>query len=123
MLALLYKGGRCSALSALGANLLSIKPCIEMHGGAMEVGKKYRGKFKAALHKYIEDCLSADSFDPQRAFVTHAGCDPEIVEFVHSQVVASGHFNEVLVSRAGCTISSHCGPNTLGIIFAHKDTP
>lgn len=117
----LYKGGRCSALSALGANLLNIKPCIEVTDGKMDVGKKYRGKFKAVLQKYIEERLAAaGAVDPARAFVTHAGCSDDVVELCRSLVAESGLFNEVLVTRAGCTVSSHCGPNTLGLMFAHK---
>ncbi len=117
----LYKGGRCSALSALGANLLNIKPCIEVLGGKMDVGKKYRGKFKAVLQKYIEERLAAaENVDATRAFVTHAGCSDDVVELCRGLVEESGLFREVLVTRAGCTVSSHCGPNTLGLMFAYK---
>ncbi|MBQ2696596.1 MAG: DegV family protein [Clostridia bacterium] len=116
----LRKGGRCSALSALGANLLSIKPCIEVSGGKMDVGKKYRGKFKAVLQKYVEERLSAGDIDTKRIFVTHAGCADDVVNSVYQAVVDTGMFSEVLLTRAGCTISSHCGPDTLGILFAHN---
>ncbi|MGN1059357.1 MAG: DegV family protein [Clostridia bacterium] len=116
----LYKGGRCSALAALGANLLSIKPCIEVRNGKMDVGKKYRGKFKATLQKYIEELLAEDDFDPRRVFVTHAGCSEDVVEMARQLTADSGLFREVLVARAGCTISSHCGPNTLGLLLARK---
>ncbi len=116
----LYKGGRCSALSALGANLLGIKPCIEVGEGKMDVGKKYRGKFQAVLKKYVEERLSEGEVDPERIFVTHAGCDAAVVDSVRDAVEATGLFHQVLVTRAGCTISAHCGPNTLGILFARK---
>jgi len=116
----LHKGGRCSALTALGANLLSIKPCIQVFNGKMDVGKKYRGKFKIALQKYLEERLSTDDLDGQRAFLTYAGCSAEIVDFTHQLVLESGLFQEVFLTRAGCTISSHCGPNTLGLIVARK---
>ncbi len=116
----LRKGGRCSALSALGANLLSIKPCIEVHNGKMDVGKKYRGKFKAVLQKYIEERLTGDDIDTSRIFVTHAGCPEDVVDTAYRAVVDTGLFKEVLLARAGCTISSHCGPDTLGILFARK---
>ena len=118
----LYKGGRCSALSALGANLLNIKPCIEVIDGKMDVGKKYRGKFKAVLQKYVEERLTdPDGIDPKRAFVTHAGCADDVVELCRSLAEESGIFDEVLVTRAGCTVSSHCGRDTLGILFARKN--
>ncbi len=116
----LHKGGRCSALAALGANLLSIKPCIEVSGGKMDVGKKYRGKFKAVLQKYVEERLSSDDIDTTRIFVTHAGCADDVVETIYTAVKDAGLFKEVLLTRAGCTISSHCGPDTLGILFARN---
>jgi len=116
----LHKGGRCSTLAALGANLLSIKPCIEVQEGKMDVGKKYRGKFKQVLQKYVEEKLASGDFDTTRIFVTHAGCDEEVVEMVCKQVKETGIFEELLLARAGCTISSHCGRNTLGILFVHK---
>lgn len=117
----LYKGGRCSALSALGANLLNIKPCIEVIDGKMDVGKKYRGKFKAVLQKYIEERLAnTDDIDPKRVFITHAGCSDDVVQMCRSLAEDSGIFNEVLVTRAGCTVSSHCGRDTMGILFARK---
>ena len=114
----LYKGGRCSALSVLGANLLKLKPCIEVKGGVMGVGKKYRGKYGEVLKQYAEDRL-ADKADivPTRVFITHAGCDSEVVESIVDLVKSKGIFNEVFVTRAGCTVSSHCGANTLGVLF------
>ncbi len=116
----LRKGGRCSALAALGANLLSIKPCIEVSGGKMDVGKKYRGKFKAVLQKYIEERLADGDFDTHRIFVTHAGCSDDVVDMAYQAVVDTGLFSEVLLTRAGCTISSHCGADTLGILFVRN---
>jgi len=117
----LHKGGRCSTLAALGANLLSIKPCIQVQNGKMDVGKKYRGKFKIVLQKYIDETLATGNFDTKRIFVTHAGCSDEIVDMAVSAVRDTGIFDEVLLSRAGCTISSHCGPNTLGILFVRAE--
>ncbi len=118
----LYKGGRCSALAALGANLLKLKPCIGVSDGKMGVGKKYRGKFGMTLKKYIEDQLKyIDDIETKRIFVTHAGCNEEIISACVEQVKSYGVFDEVLVTRAGCTISSHCGRNTLGVLFIHKE--
>ncbi len=114
----LYKGGRCSALEAFGANLLSLKPCIVVKGGKMGVGKKYRGKFGAVLPKYIVDRLGdASDVIGEHIFVTHAGCDEDICAACVEQVKAIVPAAEVHLTRAGCTISSHCGRNTLGVLF------
>ncbi len=117
----LHKGGRCSTLAALGANVLKLKPCIEVKGGAMGVGKKYRGKFELILKDYVADRLAdADNIDLSRVFVTHAGCDEAIVNSVVEMVKATLPFKEVLITRAGCTVSAHCGRNTLGVLFIKK---
>ena len=117
----LAKGGRCSAIAAFGANLLQLKPCISVKNGAMGVGKKYRGKFEKTLLSYVADRLAdAEDIDLNRVFVTHAGCDPDIVESVVNAVKGTLPFKEVLVTRAGCTVSSHCGANTLGVLFIRK---
>ena len=117
----LYKGGRCSALSVLGANLLKLKPCIEVKNGSMGVGKKYRGKYGEVLLQYAQERLTdRDSIITDRVFVTHAGCNEEIVNAVVKTVKDTGLFNEVIVGRAGCTISAHCGANTLGVLFIRK---
>jgi len=117
----LYKGGRCSALEAFGANLLQLKPCITVRNGKMSVGKKYRGKFSATLEKYITDQIGdASDIDLSRVFVTHAGCDESIYTACAEQVRKIAPFKEVLITRAGCTISSHCGRNTLGVLFVRK---
>lgn len=117
----LYKGGRCSALEALGANLLQLKPCITVRGGKMGVGKKYRGKFGDVLKKYISDQLgNGENLELDYVFVTHAGCDPQIVDACVEQVKSLVPFKNLFVTRAGCTISSHCGRNTLGVLFIRK---
>lgn len=118
----LHKGGRCSALTVLGANLLKLKPCIEVKDGAMGVGKKYRGRFGDVLKTYVAERLGDGSdIDTDRVFVTHAGCDEEIVNAVVKQVKDTGIFNEVFLTRAGCTVSSHCGADTLGVLFIRKN--
>ena len=117
----LHKGGRCSALAMLGANLLKLKPCIEVKNGVMGVGKKYRGVYGRVLTEYVNERLqNVNDIDTSRVFVTHAGCDPEIVEAVLNQVKATGIFKEVFLTRAGCTVSAHCGANTLGVLFIRK---
>ena len=115
------KGGRCSSVAALGANLLQLKPCIEVVDGKMRVGKKYRGKLSKVLVSYIHDRLeNLDDIRPDRIFVTSAHCDPELVRISVEEVEKLGYFKEVLVTYAACAVSSHCGPNTLGVLFIHK---
>lgn len=117
----LHKGGRCSAIAVLGANVLKLKPCIQVKGGAMGVRKKYRGKYSETLKQYVSEQLSnIDDIDLDRVFVTHAGCAPEIVNEVVENVKKTADFKEVFVTRAGCTVSSHCGPDTLGVLFIRK---
>jgi DegV family protein with EDD domain len=117
----LHKGGRCSAIAAFGANLLQLKPCVMVRDGKMIVGKKYRGKFAMTLEKYVADRIGdASDIDTKRIFVTHAGCDAAIVDQCVKQVTDMGVFDEVLVTRAGCTVSAHCGRNTLGVLFIRK---
>lgn len=117
----LAKGGRCSAVAAFGANVLQLKPCIYVKNGAMGVGKKYRGKFDKVLLGYVADRLAdKENIDLTRVFVTHAGCDPQVVARVVEEVKNTLPFEEVLVTRAGCTVSSHCGANTLGVLFVRK---
>lgn len=117
----LRKGGRCSALAALGANLLSLRPCIEVKNGKMSVGKKYRGLFASCIEKYVSERLSGrDDIDKKRIFITHTPCDKQIVDNVKKYIKQNCNFEEVLETMAGCTVSSHCGPNTLGVLFMRK---
>ena len=117
----LYKGGRCSALAMFGANLLKLKPCIQVKDGKMDVAKKYRGKFSEVLKQYVRDKISDYSdIELDRVFVTHAGCDPELVNEIVELVRKDVPFKEVFMTRAGCTVSSHCGANTLGVLFIRK---
>ncbi len=119
----LYKGGRCSALQMLGANMLRLKPCIEVDNtsGAMDVGKKYRGSLDHCLELYVRDRLEGRTdIVNRRIFITHSGISQERIDLVHRLVEQYGHFDEILVTRAGCTISSHCGPNTLGVLFIEQ---
>lgn len=117
----LHKGGRCSAVAVLGANLLKLKPCIEVKNGTMGVGKKYRGRYADVLKEYTLERLGDGSdIDLDRVFVTHAGCDMEIVESVVELVKKTLPFKEVFVTRASCTISAHCGADTLGVLFIRK---
>ena len=117
----LHKGGRCTALAALGANLLQLKPCITVAGGKMGVSKKYRGKFHVVLDKYVEERIGDGAgIVTDHVFVTHAGCDAAVVDGVVAKVRALLPDAEIHVTRAGCTVSSHCGKNTLGVLFIKK---
>lgn len=116
----LHKGGRCSALAHLGANLLNIKPCIEVKDGKMGVGKKYRGKYISILEKYIAERLADTDVDDEFAFFTYSESNEEYVEAGYRAVVNSGRFKEVYKTKAGCTITTHCGKNTMGVLFIRK---
>lgn len=118
----LRKGGRCSALAAFGANLLNLKPCIEVIDGGMKPSKKYRGNINKVILSYVSDRLSGrDDIDNHRIFITHTKCDPEIVDTVRKKIMEiKPDFEEILETTAGCTVTTHCGANTLGILFVRK---
>lgn len=119
----LYKGGRCSGLAALGANLLKLKPCIEVIDNAMIPGKKYRGKAIDAFSAYVETKLKGkEHLRQDHIFITHSGIEQEIVDAVYAKVKEYQNFENVHFCRASCTISTHCGYGTLGILFI-DDTP
>ncbi|HZW68960.1 MAG TPA: DegV family protein [Pseudogracilibacillus sp.] len=116
----LHAGGRCSALTALSASVLNIKPRIDVNptDASMTVGKKYRGSLEKSLKKYVKDHLSErDDICQDKIFITHSGTSDEIIQLVKDEVEKHIKFDEVFITRAGCTISSHCGPNTVGILF------
>lgn len=115
----LAKGGRCSSVVALGANLLKLKPCIVLADGKMSVGKKYRGAFDKVLPDYVRDQLDGKDVRTDRMVIVHTRCDPAIPAAVE-QVVREYGFQEIIHTVAGSTISCHCGPNTLGILFLRK---
>ena len=119
----LHKGGRCSAVAMLGANVLKLKPCIEVsnEGGKMGVSKKYRGTLERVLEEYVKDRLDGrEDIRTDRIFITHSGISEERIALVKAAVEKHMSFDEICITRAGCTISSHCGPNTLGILFVRK---
>ena len=117
----LARGGRCSAMTALLAGALKLKPRISVIDGKMDVTKKYRGNIAAAIKKYVAD-MEEDlkAADPKRVFITHSGCTPEVVQQVREQLENLHHFEEIDETIAGSVISSHCGPNTLGVLFYEK---
>ena len=115
------KGGRCSAVAMLGANLLRLRPCIQVKDGKMGVEKKYRGSFEKCVRDYITDRLAGRTdLDLRRVFITHSGVSSEIEALAVQTVRSLQPFEEVCVTRAGCTVSSHCGPGTLGVLFIEK---
>lgn len=116
----LHEGGRCSALTAFSANLLNIKPCIEVNSfeGSMDVGKKYRGSLQKVFRRYTRDQLqSHDNMKQERIFITHSGTTTDNVTAVKETIQELVPFQDIITTQAGCTISSHCGPNALGILF------
>ena len=117
----LAKGGRCSAVAALGANLLNLKPCIDVKDGKMGVSKKYRGKYSKCLSSYVQERL-ADRDDIRRdvVFVTKTSVEDEEYAAVMEAIREYGHFETVYETQAGCTVSCHCGPGTLGVLFVRK---
>ena len=117
----MVKGGRCSSAAALGANLLNLKPCIEVRDGKMSVVKKYRGNYTKCLTSYVKDRLEGrEDLDTKRLFITHTPVNEDSYAAVKEAVSNYSNFDEVIESEAGCTVSCHCGPGTLGVLFIRK---
>lgn len=120
-LSYLHKGGRCTAVAALGANMLKLRPCIEVQDGKMSVGKKYRGSYDRCIRQYVQERLEGRTdIRNHRIFLTHSHCSPETIALVKNCICEFGQFEEIIETVAGCTISCHCGPGTLGILFVRK---
>lgn len=117
----LYRGGRCNAVAAMAGGVLKLHPKIVVENGAMNASKKYRGKINSAIMSYVKDMeKDLQSARPDRVFITHSGCDHAIVEAVREYLKSLGVFDEILETRAGGVISSHCGPGTLGVLYISK---
>ena len=117
----MVKGGRCSAAAALGANLLNLKPCIEVKNGKMGVVKKYRGNYAKCLATYVKDRLAnRDDIDKTTLFVTRTPVTDECLSAVQDAVAQYNDFQTTYWNEAGCTVSCHCGPGTLGVLFVRK---
>ena len=115
----MHKGGRCTGVQKLGANLFNLKPCIEVKDGSMIVGRKYRGSGKTVLPQYVEVKLK-DKTDLQydKILITHTGVEDGILQSVIDKIKeVQPSFKEIIPTRAGCSVSVHCGPNTLGLIY------
>ena len=117
----MVKGGRCSAAAALGANLLNLKPCIEVKNGKMGVVKKYRGNYAKCLANYVKDRLAnRDDLVKDTLFVTRTPVTEDCFNAVKEAVSAYNDFETTYWNEAGCTVSCHCGPGTLGVLFVRK---
>ena len=114
----LHRGGRCSAVAALAGGVLKLHPKIVVEGGKMDATKKYRGKINSVILSYAKDMEDElKHARKNRVFITHAGCDETIIDDVKAYLESLSHFDEILVTRAGAVISSHCGYGTLGVLF------
>ncbi len=117
----MVKGGRCSAVAALGANLLSLHPCIEVIDGKMKVVKKYKGSWERCLKNYVRDRLeNREGLRFERIFITYTETEESIVDEVEALVKEYSSFTQVIRTTAGCTVASHCGRRTLGILFIRE---
>lgn len=114
----LHRGGRCSGLAAMAGGALKLHPRIQVVDGAMQSAKKYRGSIDKVIMSYVKD-MEEDlkTADKTRVFITHSGCDSEIVEQVREYLKGLDVFSEIWETRAGGVVSSHCGPGTLGVLF------
>lgn len=117
----LHRGGRCSSVAALAGGVLKLHPKIVVSNGSMSADKKYRGKMSNVIMDYVKDMEDKlKQADKSRVFITHSGCEQEIIDKVYAYLEDMNYFDEILVTRAGGVISSHCGPGTLGVLFVEK---
>ncbi len=114
----MVRGGRCSSVAALGANLLRLKPCIEVIDGKMRVVKKYRGAYDRCIQQYVTERIqNRTDLRRDRMFITHAAAEPDTLSVARQAVAENGRFEHVYETNAGCTVTCHCGPHTLGVLF------
>lgn len=117
----MWKGGRCSGVAALGANLLKLKPALEMKDGKLGVYKKYRGSINSVYRQYITERLSGKQVRPGHVFITESGeIDQSVIDELEALVRQLIPVKEIHHTIAGCTVSSHCGPKTLGVLFINE---
>ena len=115
----LHKGGRCSTIAALGANLLKLKPCIDVVGGKMKVTKKYRGSLDKTIRDYVKDRLTSTEPEEDLIFITHT-TTRDNTKLAEQEIKKYRNFKEIAVTDAGCTVACHCGEDTLGVLFIRK---
>ena len=114
----LHKGGRCTGLQLVGATVLGIRPSIAMKEGRLGMDKKYKGKMHKVVESYVRETLQDyNNYDDSVCFITYSTATPEMIEIAKTILKDEAHFKEVYETHAGCTVSTHCGPNTLGIIY------
>ncbi len=114
----LHKGGRCSSLQLLGANLLKIRPSIILSNGKMGMHKKYRGKMEDVVKSYVKDTFAEFSTpDLKYCFLTYSTATPEMIEAAYKVIKENANFENIIEATAGATVTSHCGQNTIGIIY------
>ena len=114
----LHRGGRCSSVAALAGGVLKLHPKIVVENGKMDANKKYRGKIDSVIMSYAKDMeKDLKTAKPDRVFITHSGCDDMVINNVRGYLEELNVFDEILITRAGGVISSHCGPGTLGVLF------
>lgn len=117
----LHRGGRCSGVAAIAGSALKLHPKIIVADGGMKPDKKYRGKMSKVILDYAKDLESQiQNARPERVFITHSGCDAEVISKIEDYLKELNYFEEILITRAGGVISSHCGPGTLGVLFIEK---
>ena len=117
----LRKGGRCSALAALGANILKLRPEIVFDGGIMRVGKKYRGVYRSCVYQYLDDQLAKlPGYETDLVYINHTLQDPAFLEELKAYVREKTGCIELIEYPASSAISTHCGPNTFGVFFVRK---
>lgn len=117
----LHRGGRCNSIEVLAGGVLKLHPKIIVANGSMSADKKYRGKMSKVILEYAKDMEETlKQADKSRVFITHSGCEQEIIDDVYTYLKSLQYFDEILVTRAGGVISSHCGPGTLGVLFIEK---
>lgn len=118
----LHKGGRVSGMVKTVASVFKIHPLIRMNDGQLVPGEKYRGKMEIIIKKYIEDLRNMyPNYDKTRCFVTHSSADQELVDVAKAKVQELFEFDEILETVAGAVVTSHCGRNTLGVLFIYQD--
>ena len=120
----MWKGGRCSGVTALGANMLKLKPSLEIRDGRLVVCKKYRGAMEKVYRQYVTERLTDKAVVDDWAFITHSGeVSEETLQELTELVQELAPFKEIFITQAGCTVSSHCGPGTLGVLFLRQPAP
>ncbi len=117
----LHKGGRCSGASKIFGTIFHIHPIIKLVDGGMIVYKKPRGAYKAALNELVNE-IKGDypNVDLDHVFVTHSGMDQNLINYLYEEVSKVVGQDHVYITRAGCVISSHCGPGTIGVLYIKK---